>query len=102
MPDLVLFGNLKRCKKDQTRDENEDREVGDILRIFKAYETVTTSMVVRACWKKTGFIDQQRDGTFYLVVHEGRIRTAPGFQEIWERDYPMGSLSARRRSQMWG
>jgi hypothetical protein len=32
--DLVLFGNLKRCKKYQTRDENEDHEVDHILRNF--------------------------------------------------------------------
>jgi hypothetical protein len=31
-------------------------------------------------------------------VHEGRIWTAPDFQEIWERDYPIGSLLPRRRS----
>jgi hypothetical protein len=34
--DVVLFGNLKRCKKYQTPGENEDREVDHILRIFKA------------------------------------------------------------------
>jgi hypothetical protein len=98
----MLFGNLKRCKKDQTRDENDDREVDEILRIFKAYETVTTSMTARACWEKASFTYQQRDGTFYLVVQEGRIWTAPDFQEPWEREYPIGSLSARRRSQKWG
>jgi hypothetical protein len=34
--DLVLFGNLKRCQKYQTRDDNGDREVEHILRTFKA------------------------------------------------------------------
>jgi hypothetical protein len=51
---------------------------------------------------KVGFTYQRRDGTFYLVVHGEKIRTASDFQEIWERDYPIGSLSARRRSQKWG
>jgi hypothetical protein len=74
-------------------------EVDHILRLSKAYETVTTSMTVRACWEKAGFAYQQRDGTFYLVVYEEKIRTAPDFQEIWERDYPIGPLSTRRRSQ---
>jgi hypothetical protein len=98
----MLFGNVKRSKKYQTRDENEAREVDHILKFFKGYETVTTSMIVQACWEKAGFPYQQRDGTFYLVVREGRIWTAPDFQEIWERDYPIGSLAARRRSQKWG
>jgi hypothetical protein len=97
----VLFGNLKKCKKYKTRDENGDREVDQFLRIFKVYETATTSVTVRACWEKVGFTYEQRDGTFYLVVHEGRIRTAPDFQEIGKRGYLIGSLSARRRSRKW-
>jgi hypothetical protein len=51
---------------------------------------------------KAGFTYQRRDGPFYLVLHEGKIRTAADFQEIWERDYLIGSLSARWRSQKWG
>jgi anti-sigma-K factor RskA len=60
-------------KKYLPRDENEDREVDHILRIFRAYEAVTTSTTVRACWEKAGFTYQRREGTFYLVVHEGKI-----------------------------
>jgi hypothetical protein len=35
-------------KKYLPRDENEDREVDPILRIFQAYEAVTTSTTIRA------------------------------------------------------
>jgi hypothetical protein len=72
-----------------------------MLTIFRAYDGVTTSMTVRACWEKVVFTEQRRDGTFYFVVYEEKIRTAPDFQKIWERDYPIGSLSARWRSQKW-
>jgi hypothetical protein len=65
-------------------------------------EATATSMTIRGSWEKAGFIYQRRDETFYLAVNEGRIRTAPDFREIWERDYPIGSLSARRRSHKWG
>jgi hypothetical protein len=57
---------------------------------------------IRGFGEKAGFIYQKRDQTFYLVIDEGRIRTAPDFQEIWNRDYPIGSLSAKRRNQKWG
>jgi hypothetical protein len=70
---------------------------GSLNRILWAYEAVTTSTTVRACWEKASFAYQRRDGTLYLAVHEGKTRTAPNFQEIWERDYPIGSLSARRK-----
>jgi hypothetical protein len=66
-------GGWKRFKKYFAMDENEDREVDHIFRIVKAYESVTTSMTVQSCWEKAGFTYQQRDGTFYLMVHEGRL-----------------------------
>jgi hypothetical protein len=62
----------KGFKKSLPRNKNEDREVDHILRIFQAYETVTASTTVRACWEKTNFTYQRRDGTFYLVMHEGK------------------------------
>jgi hypothetical protein len=63
----------KGFKKYLPRDENEDREVNHILGGFRAYEAVTTSTTVRACCEKVSFTYQWRDGTFYLVVHEGKI-----------------------------
>jgi hypothetical protein len=63
---------------------------------------VAIGTTVRACWKKAGFTYQRRDGTFYLAMHQGKIRTAPDFQKIWKRDYLIGNLSARRKSQKWG
>jgi hypothetical protein len=59
-------------QKYQTRDENEDREVDHILRMFTSYKTVTTSMTARTRWETAGFTYQQKNGTFYRVVHEGR------------------------------
>jgi hypothetical protein len=39
----------KDFKKYMPRDANEECEVDHILRIFRAYEAVTTSTIVRAC-----------------------------------------------------
>jgi hypothetical protein len=58
--------------------------------------------MIQGSWGKAGSNYHGRDGTMYLAVDKGKIRTGPDFCEIWERDYPMGSLSARRRSQRWG
>jgi hypothetical protein len=89
-------------KKYLPKDDSEDREIDHILRIFHAYEGVTTSMMIRVSWEKAGFSYYQRDGTFYLAADEGRIRGPPGFCEIWERNYSVESLSAERRNQKWG
>jgi hypothetical protein len=84
-------------KKHLPKDDNEDRKTDHILRILRAYEGVTTNMMIRASWEKADFSYLQRDGTFYLAVGEGRIRVAPDFCEIWERNYPIESLSVQRR-----
>jgi hypothetical protein len=93
---------LNAFKKYLPKDDNEDRKIDHILRIFHAYEGVTTSMMIRASWEKPGLSYHQRDGTFYLAVDEGRIREAQDFCEIWESNYPIESLSAQRRNQKWG
>jgi hypothetical protein len=59
-------------------------------------------MIIRASWEKAGFSYQERDGTVYFAVDEGRIWGALEFCEIWERNYPIESLSAQRRNQKWG
>jgi hypothetical protein len=100
--DVLLFGLLKVFKEYLPKDDNEDREIDHILRIFGACEGATTSMMIPASWEKAGFSYHQRDGTFYLVADEGRIREAQEFCEIWERNYPIESLSAQRRNQKWG
>jgi hypothetical protein len=93
---------LKVFKKYLPKDDNEDREIDHILRIFRAYEEVATSMIIRASWEKASFSCHQRDGTFDLAVDEGRIRGTPDFREIWERNYPIESLPAQRSGQKWG
>jgi hypothetical protein len=100
--DVLLFGQLKVFKKYLPEDNNENREIDHILRIFRAYEGATTSMMIRASWEKAGFSYHQRDGTFYLAVDEGRIRGELDFCEIWQRNYPIESLSAQRRNQKRG
>jgi hypothetical protein len=71
--DALLFSRLKMFKKYLPKDDNEDRDNSHILRIFRAYKAVTTSMIIRASWEKACFSYHQRGGTFYLVVDEGRI-----------------------------
>jgi hypothetical protein len=51
---------------------------------------------------RTGFQYEERENTRYLTVNEAAIRPSPGFQEIWQFDYVLDRLSARRQSQKWG
>jgi hypothetical protein len=51
---------------------------------------------------RTGFQYEEREDTRYLTVKEAAIRSSPGFHEIWQFDYVLYRLSARRQSQKWG
>jgi hypothetical protein len=53
--DLLLFGRLKIAHKYIPRTDADPTDTDHLVRIFKAYELVTTSTTVRASWKKAGF-----------------------------------------------
>jgi hypothetical protein len=51
---------------------------------------------------RTGFQYEEKADNRFLTVNEAAIRSSPGFQEIWQFDYVLDRLSARRQSQKWG
>jgi hypothetical protein len=99
--DVLLFGRLKAFKKHFAKDAAEDREPKHIVKIRWAYEVVLTSMTIQESWEKASFTYQRRDQTSYFAIDERRIRTASDFREIWERDFPIDNLSAKRKNQKW-
>jgi hypothetical protein len=71
--DLVLFGQLKAAQKYIPRADADRTDADHIVRIFKAYELVTTSTTVRALWKQARFEYCKLDDTFQLLVNDGKI-----------------------------
>jgi hypothetical protein len=100
--DVLLFGRLKSAKKYIPRNDADASGIDHLVRIFKAYEMVTTSTTIRASWVKAGFEYCRRDDAFYLLVNDGKIRDSPDFSEIWRMNFPVEALSTRRRNQKWG
>jgi hypothetical protein len=100
--DLLLFGRLKAAQTYIPRADTDPTDTDHLLRIFKAYESVTTSTTVRASWKKPGLEYCKLDDTFQLLVNDGKIRDSPEFTEIWRMYFPLEGLSAHRRVQKRG
>jgi hypothetical protein len=73
-----------------------------MMRLFRPYEIPTTNTTIRALWEKIGFGYVQRDPTYFLSVHKGKIRPIPEFAEIWQINYSPAQLSGRRRQHKWG
>jgi hypothetical protein len=99
---LLLFGRLKATQKYIPRADADPTDTDHPLKIFKAYELVTTSTTVRASWKKAGFEYCKLDDTFQLLVNDGKIRDSPEFAEIWRMNFLLEWLSTRRTAQKWG
>jgi hypothetical protein len=71
--DRLLFGRLKATKKYIPGADADPTYTDHLVRIFKAYELVTTSTTVRASWKKAGFEYCKLDDTFQLSLTMGRF-----------------------------
>jgi hypothetical protein len=88
---------LKAAKKYLPRVDVDPTDADHLVRIFKAYELVTTSTTVRTSWKKAGFEYCKLDDTFQLLVNDGKIEDSPEFTEIWRMNFPLERLSDQRR-----
>jgi hypothetical protein len=100
--DLPLFGRLKLAKKYLPRNDQASASIDHIIRIFKAYETVTTSTMARSCWEKARFEYAKMGQAFHLLVNDRNFRESTDFLEVWRINYPVYDLLSRRREQKWG
>jgi hypothetical protein len=57
---------------------------------------------VRSAFRLAGLrYDTDRNPNI-LFFDENVVRQSPGFTSLWERDYPLGNLSQRRRNAPFG
>jgi hypothetical protein len=70
---------LKAAKKYISRADADPTDTDHLVRIFKAYEMVTTNTTVGASRKKAGFEYCKLDDTFQLIVNDGKSRDSPRF-----------------------
>jgi hypothetical protein len=83
---------LKAAEKYIPRADADPRDTDHLVRIFKAYELVTTSTTIRASWKKAGFEYCKLNDTFQLLVNDGKIRNSPEFADISRMNFPREGL----------
>jgi hypothetical protein len=50
--DVLLFGRLKSAKKHLVRDLSISPQLDHVMRVFRASEQATTSMMIRSSWEK--------------------------------------------------
>jgi hypothetical protein len=100
MLDLVLFGAFKHRI---VEDENTDHDlVTTISGILKKYEQTMISPSIRGAFVRGGFFYDVAAKPYRLRFNEDKLRAEEGFQELWNIDAPMESLSLRRQASAFG
>jgi hypothetical protein len=102
MLDLVFFGIFKQTKRGIWRDPSVNCMQDHARHMFRAFETAAASSTVRACFLHAGFIYERDDDSMYtLEFDEAEARSSPEFKEVWDINFPVEGLSARRRASFW-
>jgi hypothetical protein len=100
MLDLVFFGVFKKCL---AKDGSIPVMADHAMRMFKACEAARASSAVRACFARAGFVYHKvPDGGYILGFDEGMMRDSAEFREVWKINFPLESLTARRRATQRG
>jgi hypothetical protein len=100
--DLVLFGVLKKKKQTEELDGDTSPAISQITKLLNAYECAATSSNIRGAFRKAGFLIDTKTNPFRVKFDDSIVRENPGFKELWERNFSLSNISARRRNSPFG
>jgi hypothetical protein len=103
MLDLVFFGVFKSIKKRLAKGGSIPVMADHAIRMLNGCEAAGASLTIRPCFTRAVFVYHKvPDGGYILGFDEGMIRDSAEFREVWEIDFPLESLTARRRTTRCG
>jgi hypothetical protein len=94
---MVLFGALEK-RAIAVRTLKKQQAAAAFL--FKVYHDLKHTMVEVNIWGAFGairFTHDIKQNRYELLFDEEKFRQSPGFEELWECNTPLESLSKRRR-----
>jgi hypothetical protein len=100
--DLVFFGAMKKLKATASGEFGDNSSDDQILKLVHAYEQTATSMTIRSSFKKAGLYPDIGTRPFTVRFDEDKLRSNPGFRELWERNISIEELSRRRQLHPFG
>jgi hypothetical protein len=103
MLDLVFFGVFKQAKKRAAKNPELPVVTDHAMRMYRAYESAAVSHTIRGSFQHAGFTYEHVPGGGYVLgFNEDKVRESAAFKEVWDIDFPLERMSARRRSSRWG
>ena len=100
--DKLLFGVLKKHKKNIPKNDDIQPLIDHMYRIFHAYELSSCSTTIRSSFMKTGFEYFTKNNKLYLKMNKSKIQNSIEFKEIWNHNYSLDDMSMRRKSIKFG
>lgn len=100
--DLSLFGNFKKKMNYTLPMETDEKAAEFIQRIFHLMKQTLVEDNVRSAFMQIGLQYEIERCPYVLLFDEQKLRQSAGFTSLWQRDYPLESLSQRRRNSPFG
>jgi hypothetical protein len=100
--DLYLSGVFKSKIQFKLPFANDSLNLTFIRNVFHALKQTFVPDNIRSAFKLLGLELNITQTPYTLLFREDKLCRSPGFQEIWEADYPLDQLSKKRRKARYG
>ena len=102
MLDLVNYGVFKKKNDGAQKKFDKNDTINEIIKIINSYEATFIGSNIRGAFNRGGIFINIKESPNRLRFDENKVKHNPGFQEIWNMDTQIDSLSARARNQEYG
>jgi hypothetical protein len=102
MLDLSLFGIFKRRQQYHLPLDEANQIAEFIQKVFHNFKQTMVEDNIRGAFTMTGFSFNINTEPYTLAFEEEKLRQSGGFREIWDLNFPLENMSARRRRSKFG
>jgi hypothetical protein len=100
--DLCLFGVLKRRGQYLLPFDDDQTTTNFLLKIYRTFRQTMIKLNIWGAFQETGLGFSTSSEPYLIRFREEKLRSTPGFQEIWSLDFPLEKLSPIRQNAKFG
>jgi hypothetical protein len=99
---LCLFGVLKRRGQYVLPFDHDQATTNSLLKIHRTFRQTMIEPNIWRAFQEAGLGFDTSSEPYRIRFSEEKLRSTPGFQEIWSFDFPLEKLSPRRQNATFG
>jgi hypothetical protein len=100
--DLGLFGVLKRQGRYVLPFDDDQTTTIFLLKIYRTFRQTMIEQNIWGAFQEAGLGFNTSSEPYRIRFSEEKLRSTPGFQEIWSLDFPLEKLSPIRQNAKLG